>query len=136
MKAERGRWDAGCAATSSACAPRPTSRIPAYDFFRVRWSTSPVLESRAACVESSDVIPRPITRRPLDDPDEPDALRLLPDLEEPEAFLALLLPLLFPRELELLLELPLELRAPLLELPFPPLALIPPLLRFAMLTLG
>jgi hypothetical protein len=39
-------------------------------------------------------------------------------------------PLLFPRELELLLELPLEPRAPLLELPFPPLAPIPPLLRF------
>ena len=43
-------------------------------------------------------------------------------------------PLLFPRELELLLELPLELRAPLLELPFPPLAPIPALLRFGMLT--
>ena len=45
-----------------------------------------------------------------------------------------LLPL-FPLLLEPLL-LPLALRAPLLELPFPLLALIPPLLRFGMSILG
>jgi hypothetical protein len=88
----------------------------------VRWSTSPVLESSAAWVESSEVMPRPMTRRPVVEPAEPDALRDPP-------VLALLLLALFP-------EPPLELRAPLLELPFPLLAPIPPLLRFGMLTLG
>ena len=67
-------------------------------------------------------MPRPMTRRPVVEPDEPDALRPPPVLPLP------LLPL-FP-------EPPLELRAPLLELPFPPLAPIPPLLRFGMLILG
>jgi hypothetical protein len=80
-------------------------------------STSPVLASSAACVESSDVIPRPITRRPLVELAELVALRVL---------LALL-----PFDLLLL-----EPRDPLLDLPFPPLALIPPLLRFGMLILG
>jgi hypothetical protein len=74
-----------------------------------------VRESSAAWVESREVIPRPITRRPLDEPEELDALREL-----------LLLPC----------DLPPELRAPLLELPFPPLALVPPLFRFGMLILG
>lgn len=81
-------------------------------------------------------MPRPITRLPLPDPDEPEALRLPLERDEPEALRALLLPPLFPRLLEVLLELLLELRAPLLLLPFPPLALIPPLLRFGMLILG
>ena len=80
-------------------------------------------------------MPRPITRRPLVDPDEPEALRLPLERDEPEALRALLPPL-FPRLLEVLLELLLELRAPLPLLPFPPLALIPLLLRFGMLILG
>ena len=88
-------------------------------------------------MESRDVIPRPITRRPLVDPeelDDPGAPRALAERDEPEAPLALL-PLLPP--LPLLLEpLPLALRAPLLELPFPLLAPVPPLLRFGMLILG
>jgi hypothetical protein len=67
-------------------------------------------------------MPRPMTRRPVVELDDPDALRPAPALP------LLLLPL-FP-------EPPLELRAPLLELPFPPLAPIPPLLRFGMLILG
>ena len=87
-------------------------------------------ESRAAWVESRDVIPRPITRRPLDDPEEPEALRELLERDELEALRALLL-LLLPDDFLLL-----EPRAPLLELPFPPLALIPPLLRFGMVILG
>lgn len=79
-------------------------------------------------------MPRPMTRFPLvelelDDP--PEALRELLERDEPDALRALLL-LLFPLLLELLPELPLALRDPLLELPFPPLALIPPLLRFGM----
>jgi hypothetical protein len=108
-----------------------------YGFFLVRWSTSPVRESSAACVESSEVMPRPMTRRPVvdpEEPDDPDALRAPVERDEPEAPRALLplLPLL-----PLLLEpLPLALRPPLLELPFPLLAPIPPLLRFGMLILG
>ena len=73
-------------------------------------------------------MPRPMTRLPLVDPEVPDdpaALRALVDRDEPEAPRALL-PLL----------LPLAPRAPLLELPFPLLALIPPLLRFGMSVLG
>lgn len=80
-------------------------------------------------------MPRPMMRRPVVDPDVPevpDALRLLPERDEPDALRALLLPLVLPRPLELLL----EPRAPLLELPFPPPALIPPLLRFGMFTSG
>ena len=79
-------------------------------------------------------MPRPITRLPLPDPDEPEALRLPLERDEPEALRALLP--LFPRLLDVVLELLLELRAPWLLLPFPPLALIPPLLRFGMLILG
>jgi hypothetical protein len=57
-----------------------------------------------------------------EEPDDPEALRELPERDEPDALRALLpLPLVF----DLLLELP-----DLLELPRPPLALIPPLLRF------
>jgi hypothetical protein len=109
-------------------------------FFLVRWSTSPVRESSAACVESREVMPRPMMRLPPVDPedlDEPDALRALVDRDEPEAPRALLslLPLL-PLLLEPLPLLPLAPRAPLLELPFPLLALIPPLLRFGMSILG
>jgi hypothetical protein len=89
-----------------------------------------VRESSAAWVESRDVIPRPITRRPLDDPEEPEALRELLERDELEALRALLL-LLLPDDFLLL-----EPRAPLRELPFPPLALIPPLLRFGMVILG
>lgn len=77
-------------------------------------------------------MPRPMTRRPLADPevpDDPDALRALVERDEPEAPLELLFPLLAE-------PLPLALRAPLLELPFPLLALIPPLLRFGMSVLG
>lgn len=80
-------------------------------------------------------MPRPITRRPVDDPepDEPeDALREPLERDEPDALRALpvlLLLLLLP---ELLLVPLLALRDPLLELPFPPLAPIPPLLRFGM----
>jgi len=78
-------------------------------------------------------MPRPMTRRPLVlPPAELDALREPVVRDEPEALRALLLPLLFP----LLLELLLELRDPLLELSFPPLAFIPPLLRFGMLILA
>jgi len=99
-------------------------RFP-YDFFRVRSSTSPVRESSAAWVESREVIPRPITRRPLDEPEELDALRELLEREDPDAPRALLL---LPCDLPP----PPELRPPLLELPFPPLAFIPPLLRFGM----
>jgi hypothetical protein len=74
---------------------------------------------------------RPLVELELDDP--PDALRELLERDDPEAFRALLLPPVFPLPLELLLpELPLALRDPLLEPPFPPLALIPPLLRFGM----
>jgi hypothetical protein len=76
-----------------------------------------------------------MTRFPLVDPeelDDPDALRALVERDEPEAPRELL-PLLFPLLLE---PLPLALRAPLLELPFPLLALIPPLLRFGMSILG
>ena len=80
-------------------------------------------------------MPRPMTRFPLvdpEDPDDPDALRAVVDRDKPEAPRALLpLLLLFPLLLEPLL-LPLAPRAPLLELPFPLLALIPPLLRFGM----
>lgn len=49
-------------------------------------------------MESSDVIPRPITRRPLVElvPDDPDALREPLERDEPEALRALLPPLLFP----------------------------------------
>jgi hypothetical protein len=90
-----------------------------------------VRESRAAWVESRDVIPRPITRRPLEEPEEPEALRELLERDVLEALRALLLLLVLPDDF-----LPLEPRAPLLELPFPPLALIPPLLRFGMVILG
>ena len=46
---------------------------------RVRSSTSPVSALSAACVESSDVIPRPITReRPVDPPEAPPELPVLP----------------------------------------------------------
>jgi len=76
-----------------------------------------------------------MTRLPLVDPDGLEALRLL-ERDEPEALRELLLPPLFPRPLEVLLEPPLELRAPLLLLPLPPLALIPLLLLFGMLILG
>ena len=82
-------------------------------------------------MESRDVIPRPITRRPVEDPDEPEALRELLERDELEALRALLLLLLLPDDFLLL-----EPRAPLLELPFPPLALIPRLLRFGMMILG
>lgn len=112
-------------------------------FFLVLSSTSPVLESRAACVESSEVIPRPMTRRlprvEPEEPDEPEALRG----DEAEALRALLLPPLFDRlPLLVLLDRPLLL-LPLLELLLPPLALIPPrpllpvppLLRFGMMIL-
>ena len=68
-----------------------------------------------------------MTRRPLD---EPEALRELPERDELEALRALPL-LLLPGDFLLL-----EPRAPLLELPFPPLALTPPLLRFGMMILG
>jgi len=78
-----------------------------------------------------------MTRLPLvdpEEPDDPDALRALVERDEPEALRALLpLPLLLPLLLE---PLPLAPRAPLLELPFPLLALIPPLLRFGMSFLG
>jgi hypothetical protein len=94
----------------------------------VRSSTSPVRESRAAWVESSDVMPRPMIRLPLV-VEELDALREPLERDEPDALRALLLLLL------LLFDLLPELRDPLLELPFPPLALIPPLLRFGMLIL-
>jgi len=96
-----------------------------------------VRESSAACVESSEVIPRPMTRRPPVDADDPDAPFPLAERDEPEAPRALLplLPL-FPLLLEPLPLLPLVPRAPLLELPFPLLALIPPLLRFGMSILG
>ena len=79
-------------------------------------------------------MPRPMTRRPLEEPEleELDALRELLERDESEALRVLLLPVLFPLPLDLLL----ALRDPLLELFFPPLALIPPLLRFGMLTLG
>lgn len=79
-----------------------------------------------------------MTRRPLveaEPDDTPDALRELLEREDPEALRALLLPPLFPLLLEPLPELPLALRDPLLEPPFPPLALIPPLLRFGIPTL-
>lgn len=86
-------------------------------------------------------MPRPMTRRPLVDPeelDDPDALRALVERDEPEAPRALLLPLLplFPLLLEPLPPLLLAPRVPLLEPPFPLLALIPPLLRFGMSILG
>jgi hypothetical protein len=74
-------------------------------------------------------MPRPITRRPPVELEEPEALRELPERDEPEALRALLA--FLPCGL-LLLE-PLAL---LLDPPFPLLALIPPLLRFGMLTLG
>ena len=86
-------------------------------------------ESSAACVESSDVIPRPITRRPPDELEEPEALRELLERDALEALFAL--PAFLPCDLLL----PLEPFALLLEPPFP-LALIPPLLRFGMLILG
>jgi hypothetical protein len=48
---------------------------------RVRSSTSPVSALSAACVESSDVIPRPITReRPVDPPEAPPELPVPPAL--------------------------------------------------------
>ena len=72
-----------------------------------------------------------MTRRPLE---EPEALRALLERDELEALRALLL--LLPCDFLLLELLLLEPRAPLLELPFPPLALIPPLLRFGMVLLG
>jgi hypothetical protein len=114
-------------------------------FFLVRSSTSPVRESSAACVESSDVIPRPMTRRPPraepEEPDEPEALRADEPDVEPEAFRALPLPLLLDRLLLAPVDRPLLL--PLLALLLPPLALIPrrpllpvpPLLRLGMLIL-
>jgi hypothetical protein len=75
-------------------------------------------------------MPRPMTRRPLvpDDAerDDPDALLLPLDLDDPDALRALFVPPFF----DLLLELP----DALLELPRPPLALIPPLLFFGMST--
>lgn len=72
---------------------------------------------------------RPMIRLPLV-VEELDALREPLERDEPDALRALLLlPLL------LLFDLLPELRDPLLELPFPPLALIPPLLRFGMLIL-
>jgi hypothetical protein len=67
-----------------------------------------------------------MTRRPLE---EPEALRELLEREELGVLRALLL--LLPADFLLL-----EPRAPLLEPPFPPLALIPPLLRFGMVILG
>ena len=103
------------------------SPVPPQDFRRVLSSTSPVRESSAACVESSDVIPRPITRRP---PEDPEALRELLERGELEALRAV--PTFLPCDLLLLP----ELFALLLELPLPPLALIPPLLRFGMFILG
>jgi hypothetical protein len=69
-----------------------------------------------------------MTRRPLDE--EELALREPLDRDGPDALRALLLLLDFPLDL-----LP-ELRDRLLELPFPPLALIPPSLRFGMFILG
>jgi hypothetical protein len=76
-----------------------------------------------------------MTRRPLvelePEEEEPDALRVLAERDEPEA----LRPLLLLLPLPLLLEPLLALRGPLLEL-FPPLALIPLLLRFGMLILA
>jgi hypothetical protein len=74
-------------------------------------------------------MPRPITRRPVVELEELDALRELLEREDPDALRELLA--LLPFDLLLL-----EPREPLLELPFPPLALIPPLLRFGMLILG
>jgi hypothetical protein len=68
-------------------------------------------------------------RRPLDE-GELAALREPLDRGGPDAFRALLVLLDFPLDL-----LP-ELRDRLLELPFPPLALIPPLIRVGMLVLG
>ena len=59
-----------------------------------------------------------------DEPDDPDALRALLERDDPEALRVLLPPPLF--------DLPLELPDDRLELPRPPLALIPPLLRFGM----
>jgi len=66
-----------------------------------------------------------MTRRPLE---EPEALRELLERDELGVLRALLL---LPADFLLL-----EPRAPLLEPPFPPLALIPPLLRFGMVILG
>lgn len=74
-----------------------------------------------------------MTRRPLlpdereDEPEEPDALRELLDRDVPEALREFPAPLLFDR----LLEPPDD----LLELPRPPLPLVPPLLRFGMVLL-
>lgn len=133
----------------------PTTSNPDQLFFRVLSSTSPVRESSAACVESSDVIPRPMTRRPPrvepEEPDEPDALRADEPEAEPEALRELLpVPLFLDRLLllvpddprPLLLRLLPEALLPLDELLFPPLALIPlrllpvpPLLRFGMMIL-
>jgi len=112
----------------ATCPPLAT-QLAFQDFLRVLSSTSPVRESSAACVESSDVIPRPMTRRPPVELEEPEALRELLERDEVEALRALLTFLLDDL-------LRLEPLAPLLELPFPPLALIPPLLRFGMLILG
>lgn len=70
-------------------------------------------------------MPRPMTRRPPVEL-EPEALRELLERDEPEALRALLA--FLPCDLLL----PLELLALLLELLFPPLALIPLLLRFGM----
>lgn len=114
-------------------------------FLRVLSSTSPVRESRAAWVESSEVMPRPMMRRPPrvepEEPDEPEAPRADEPDVLPEALRALLLPLLLERLLLVPLDRPLLL--PVLELLLPPLALIPPrpllpvppLLRFGMMIL-
>jgi len=75
-------------------------------------------------------MPRPITRRPLEELDGPAALREPLERDEPDALRALPLPIALPLDL-----LP-ELCDRLLELPFPPLALIPRLLRFGMMILG
>jgi hypothetical protein len=80
-------------------------------------------------------MPRPITRRPVGDPelDEPEgALRDPLERDDPDALRAFPVLLLLLRLFELLLDPLLALREPLLELPFPPLAPIPPLLRFGM----
>ena len=74
-------------------------------------------------MESSDVMPPPITRRPLEESVELAALRGPVERDGPDALRA------FP-PVDLLLDLLPELRDRLLELPFPLLPLVPPLLRF------
>ena len=73
-------------------------------------------------------MPRPMIRRAFVDPEELDVFPVLVERDDPAALRALVL--LFPRPVEL--PLLLEPRAPLLALPFPPLAPRPPLLRFGM----